>query len=161
MDRHDQCGQSLAGANRPIHDFFPSQSSDASVESTYESSHALRELTLLDYDLNSRSRPSHSALREWDGDAQMDNTWITPDNWVGNVAPNPGDDLLFRSGARHPNNNNNFPPGTTFNTIELRGGGMGQGYNISGNSIALNAGIHVENNSGSPRRSHPQQFAPP
>ena len=93
---------------------------------------------------------SHAALREWDGDAQMNNTWITPDNWVGNVAPNPGDDLLFQFGARHPNNNNNFPPGTTFNTIELRGGGMGSSYNISGNSIAFNAGIHVENNSGSP-----------
>ncbi|MGH8246386.1 MAG: hypothetical protein ACREUU_08130, partial [Gammaproteobacteria bacterium] len=76
---------------------------------------------------------AHAALREWDGDASMDNKWTTPANWAGNVAPNPGDDLLFRSGARHPNNNNDFAPGTTFNSIELRGGG-GSGYNLGGNS---------------------------
>lgn len=92
---------------------------------------------------------AHAALREWDGDASMDNKWMTAVNWVGNVAPNPGDDLLFRSGQRHPNNINDYAPGTTFNSIELRGGG-GSGYNISGNSIALNAGIRVENNSGDP-----------
>src|SRR6185503_14073723 len=68
---------------------------------------------------------------------------------LGNVAPNPGDDLLFTSGASHPNCNNDYPNGTTFNSIELRGGGGG-GYNVSGSSIALNLGIRVENNSGSP-----------
>jgi autotransporter-associated beta strand protein len=93
-------------------------------------------------------RSAHAALREWDGDASMDNKWITPVNWAGNIAPNPGDSLLFRSGQRHPNNENNFPDGTTFDSIEFQGGGPGQGYNVSGNAIALNAGLRVENNSG-------------
>lgn len=77
----------------------------------------------------------------------MDNNWTTARNWVGNTLPNAGDDLLFTSGARHPQNENDFAPGTTFNSVELRGGGGG-GYNISGNLIFLNAGIRVENNSG-------------
>jgi len=89
-----------------------------------------------------------AAVLEWDGDASMDNKWITPANWAGNIAPNPGDSLLFMSGQRHPNNENNFPDGTTFDSIEFRGGGPGQGYSVSGNSIALNAGLRVENNSG-------------
>ncbi|HEU0009068.1 MAG TPA: autotransporter-associated beta strand repeat-containing protein [Verrucomicrobiae bacterium] len=90
---------------------------------------------------------AHAALREWDGDASMDNKWTTSVNWAGNIAPNPGDSLLFMSGQRHPNNNNDFPDGTTFDSIEFRGGG-GAGYNVSGNTIALNAGLRVENNSG-------------
>jgi autotransporter-associated beta strand protein len=92
---------------------------------------------------------ARATLREWDGGANMDNNWTAPNNWVGNAAPSPGDDLLFTSGASHPNNNNDYPSGTTFNSIEFRGGG-GSGYTVSGASIALNQGIRVENNSGNP-----------
>ena len=88
-----------------------------------------------------------AALREWDGGASMNNDWTTPANWVAG-APVAGDDLLFTTGQRHPNNNNDYAGGTTFNSIELRGGGPGAGYNIGGNTIALNAGLHVENNNG-------------
>lgn|GEM_PF-5477762 len=91
---------------------------------------------------------AHAAVREWDGDASMDNKWMTAENWAGNTAPSPGDFLLFRSSQRHPNNENNFPTSTTFGSIEFDGGGPGMGYNISGNPIALNAGLRVENNSG-------------
>jgi len=68
---------------------------------------------------------AHATVREWDGDEPMDNKWTTVDNWVGNVAPDPGDDLLFVSGARHPQNENDFAPDTTFNSIELRAEDLG------------------------------------
>src|SRR5436190_9055041 len=90
---------------------------------------------------------AQATFREWTGAAPMDSHWTTANNWVAGP-PVAGDDLEFPSGARHPNNINDFPAGTTFNSISLRGGGTG-GYNIGGNSIALNAGLSVINNSGS------------
>ena len=31
----------------------------------------------------------------WDGGSTADNNWTTPENWFGDVAPSPGDDLSF------------------------------------------------------------------
>ena len=89
-----------------------------------------------------------ATLRQWTGQAPNNNNqWTTPANWLNNGAPVAGDDLLFPAGQPHPNGNNDYPAGTTFNSIELRGGGGG-GYNLRGSSIALNAGVQVNNNSG-------------
>jgi len=90
-----------------------------------------------------------ATLRQWSGGAQMNNDWTTPANWQGNIPPIPGDDLFFSSGASHPNNNNNYTNGTTFNLIEIRGAG-GSGYTLSGSSIAINAGLQINNNTGTP-----------
>ena len=38
------------------------------------------------------------AVATWDGGGP-DNNWTTAANWVGDVAPQPGDDLVFPQGA--------------------------------------------------------------
>lgn len=71
----------------------------------------------------------------WDGGG-ADANWMTPANWVGDVAPLPGDSLTFPGGAAQTTNNNNFPAGTGFNGLIFSGG-----YSISGNGITLTKGI--------------------
>ena len=87
-----------------------------------------------------------ATLRQWTGNAVMDNHWSNSQNWTPS-RPQAGDDLLFPSGALHPNCNDDYTNGTTFNSITFSGGG-GRGYNVVGNVIALNAGVRVDNNSG-------------
>src|SRR5437870_2460849 len=84
-----------------------------------------------------------AALRTWDGGG-TNTFWNNPTNWAGDVAPVAGDDLLFPAGALNLVNVNNFPAGTTFNSLIFAGGG----YSLSGNSIALNAGILATNGAG-------------
>src|SRR5436309_10407743 len=96
------------------------------------------------------AQPAQATLRAWSGAVSFDNTWTNAGNWSGNVAPVAGDDLEFPDSALHPNNTDNFAAGTTFNSITFfhgGSGGMSHGYDISGNAIALNAGISVVNNS--------------
>lgn len=73
----------------------------------------------------------------WDGGGSTPN-WTDPINWVGDLAPEAGDDLVFPAGATQmATSNNNFPVGTAFNSIVL----TSNGYTIGGNGITLNAGI--------------------
>jgi autotransporter-associated beta strand protein len=78
----------------------------------------------------------------------MNNTWSNAFNWSG-VAPVPEDDLEFPFDASKVNNSDNYPNGTTFNSILFwHGGSGGNGsFDLAGNSIALNAGVSVTNNS--------------
>src|SRR5512140_1124542 len=91
---------------------------------------------------------AQATIRVWSGNA--DNKWSNPANWQSG-APVAGDDLQFPLGASHPNNNDDYTNGTTFNSITFiyGGGGGANGYTLSGNSIALNAGISAVNNSSS------------
>lgn len=77
--------------------------------------------------------------RTWDGGGG-DNNWLTAANWVGDVAPGPGDALVFPAGAARTINNNNYPAGTTFDSIQF----TGNGYALSGNQIVLNNGLRAE-----------------
>ncbi len=70
-----------------------------------------------------------------------DPKWTTASNWSGGVAPSPGDDLFFPAGPPQLTANNDFPSGTTFNSIIF----SGASYNLGGNAIALNAGIIATN----------------
>ena len=79
------------------------------------------------------------AVATWDGGG-ADNHWTTAANWVGDVAPQPGDDLVFPSGAAQLTNVNDFPAATAFHSLAVSGGG----YQMSGNRIALAAGLSVE-----------------
>jgi autotransporter-associated beta strand protein len=72
----------------------------------------------------------------WTGLAATNN-WSDGDNWQGGNAPNPGDDLVFPSGASRLINNNDFPDGTSFGSISF----TGDGYHISGNAITLTSGM--------------------
>ena len=78
----------------------------------------------------------------WDGapdggGTSADATWTTASNWVGDVAPAAGDDLYFPATAAQRVNVNTFPAGTAFDSITF----TGSGYDISGNGIALSAGL--------------------
>jgi len=76
------------------------------------------------------------ATRTWDGGG-ITNNWKEAANWEGDAAPGPGDDLIFPAGKPQMSNNNDFPAGTTFNSISF----SGAPYTLSGNSIALINGI--------------------
>jgi autotransporter-associated beta strand protein len=92
------------------------------------------------------------AQRVWDGrpdggGTSVNNKWLTATNWVGDVAPSPGDDVVFAPGAANLTNINDFPIGTGFGTVTF----SGTGYNVlSSNSISLGGGgIKATNASGS------------
>ena len=53
------------------------------------------------------------ALATWDGGG-ADNHWTTAANWAGDVAPQPGDDLVFPSGVAQLANVNDFAAGKCF-----------------------------------------------
>ncbi len=83
-----------------------------------------------------------AATRTWTG-AGGDANWSTAANW-GGTAPVAGDDLVFPNGAAQLTNTNDLSAGTSFNSISFTGP-VG-GYAISGNSIALVAGLTADNN---------------
>src|ERR1043166_7119118 len=80
-----------------------------------------------------------AATRTWDGGG-TDNNWTTATNWVGDIAPLPGDDLVFPASAAQLSNSNNFPAGTGFNSISF----TGEGYTIGGSNLVLAAGITAQ-----------------
>ncbi len=73
-----------------------------------------------------------------------DASWSNPQNWVGNAAPNPGDDLVFASAPASLASNNDFAPGTSFHSIAI----AGNGYTITGNAVQLQAGLTTTNTVG-------------
>ena len=82
------------------------------------------------------------AVMTWDGSANA--LWSNPANWVGDVAPLAGDDLVFPGGAGNLTNTNDFAAGTRFNTILIQAGG----YNISGSAVDLYGGVTANNATG-------------
>jgi len=65
----------------------------------------------------------------WSGSGS-DSNWMTAANWVGNVAPVAGDNLVFPAGAAQLSTTNNFPAGTGFNSVII----SGNGYSFAGNA---------------------------
>lgn len=89
-----------------------------------------------------------AANRTWTGTSGIDNNWMTPGNWQGDVAPSPGDNLIFQgviSGGNNTNNNN-FPNGTVFGSISISTA-RSQDFAIGGNRVVLTNGI-AETSSG-------------
>ncbi len=80
----------------------------------------------------------YPASRTWDGGG-ADANWQTPANWVDNIAPVAGDDLVFPAAALQQSNNNNFFILTSFNSITVEGGT----YVFGGNPIRLVHGLTV------------------
>jgi autotransporter-associated beta strand protein len=76
------------------------------------------------------------AIATWDGGG-ANNLWMTAANWVGDVAPNSGDDLVFPASAARLTNTNDFAAGTAFNSLAITGGG----YTIGGNGVTLTDGV--------------------
>ena len=65
----------------------------------------------------------------WDGGG-ANNLWKTKENWVGDVAPLPGDNLVFPAGAARMVNFNDYPSGIVFASITV----SGSGYHFQGNT---------------------------
>jgi trimeric autotransporter adhesin len=61
-------------------------------------------------------------------------SWTVAGNW-GGVAPVPGDDLVFPDGSGNDYPNNDFPPGTQFNSILIDGF-----YTVTGNPVSVGPG---------------------
>src|SRR5438132_7224087 len=78
------------------------------------------------------------AVATWDGGG-ADNHWTTAANWTGDVAPQPGDYLVFPSGAAQLANVNDFAAGTAFHSLAL----TGDGYAITGNAVAFTNGMGI------------------
>src|SRR5262245_52073114 len=79
------------------------------------------------------------AVATWDGGG-ADNKWTTAANGVGDVAPSPGDDLVFAAGVPQRVTVNDFPAGTAFRSIDIKD----VGYQLTGNAVAIAAGITYE-----------------
>jgi hypothetical protein len=76
--------------------------------------------------------------RTWDGGGG-DNRWSTAANWVGDVAPLPGDKLVFPAGIAKTDLLNDYPTGTTFGSIDVTGGN----YIFRGGVASLGS-VHVK-----------------
>src|SRR5262245_26054537 len=92
--------------------------------------------TILRFDhLETRIAP---AVATWDAGG-ADNNWTNAANWVGDVAPQAGDDLVFPAGAVRLVSANDFPTGTAFRSIAIQV----PAYQLTGNAVALAAGLTV------------------
>ena len=89
---------------------------------------------------------ARAATRTWDGGG-ANASWATAANWVDDIAPVAGDDLVFPAGAAQMSISNNIGFFTAFNSITITGGT----YTIGGNPFTLsngltaNAGTHAVN----------------
>jgi len=72
------------------------------------------------------------AVAVWDGGSLDSDHWSEDFNWVGDVAPHTGDDLVFAAAADQFTSVNDFPAGTRFSSITLEAS-----YELSGNAITL------------------------
>lgn len=94
---------------------------------------------LIDYqggDGNDVSLVVAPSTRTWDGGG-ANNLWTNPANWLGDVAPIPGDILVFPAVASQYNTLNDFPEATAFEKYLL----SGAGYRLNGNHVFLQKGI--------------------
>lgn len=79
-----------------------------------------------------------SAVKIWDGGGADDN-WRTAANWVDDVAPAAGDDLVFPETAAKFTANNNLTLFTTIRSVRIEGGN----YTIGGSLLRLSGGLTV------------------
>ncbi len=80
--------------------------------------------------------------RVWDGGG-ANAAWSNRTNWVGDVAPLEGDDLIFPSVAARKNNTNDFPAFFGFNSLTIA-----DGYILGAAGVTLNAGLFATNGGG-------------
>jgi uncharacterized repeat protein (TIGR01451 family) len=79
-----------------------------------------------------------AATRTWAGGS---GNWTNPANWVGGVAPSPGDDLVFQgAGSGTLTATNDFAAGTPFRSITITSGPTIGGWILNGNAMVLGEG---------------------
>jgi autotransporter-associated beta strand protein len=79
------------------------------------------------------------AARTWDGGG-ADDHWTTAANWVGDVAPAPGDELSFPAAARNTATND-FPAGTSFHSLSAP-----VPFTFNGNGVLVANGMSIGGN---------------
>jgi autotransporter-associated beta strand protein len=101
-----------------------------------------------DVTLTASGYVSTGTTRFWTG-AGTNNLWMNRTNWSGNIAPVPGDSLLFQTTASRTTNFSDFPDNTTFGSLRFTGAsGTVLKDTLFGNAIRLNDGVRVETPSG-------------
>jgi len=85
---------------------------------------------------------AHGVSRFWTGN--VNGNFSTAGNWLGNVAPVAGDDLVFQTGVTQLLVTNNFSPNRAFNTVLFQG----SNYVVRGNAILVTNGIDSVNPAG-------------
>jgi autotransporter-associated beta strand protein len=87
---------------------------------------------------------SRGATRTWSGFTTNTQVaaWSDTNNWVGNIRPAPGDDVIFPSTGQQRENYNDLV--TNLHEIVFADGG----YVVSGNSFTLTGGIIATNSGG-------------
>src|SRR6185503_13669133 len=78
----------------------------------------------------------------WDGGG-ANSFWSNPTNWMGDVAPQNGDVLVFPNGAARLNNTNDLV-GLTVATIHF----LVTGYTLSGNGVTVASNIIANDQTG-------------
>src|SRR6187455_1588135 len=86
------------------------------------------------------STATQAAVKTWDGGG-TDTNWSTAANWVNDLPPMMGDDLVFPAVAAQYTANNTFVFLSQYNSITIEGGN----YTLTGNPIRLAAGLTVNN----------------
>src|SRR5947208_48844 len=79
---------------------------------------------------------THAADRTWNG-GSPNNSWTTALNWIGGVAPAPGDSLTFDGFVT--SNNNNIAANTSFAGITFAS--TAGAFTLSGNAITLSGNV--------------------
>ncbi len=100
--------------------------------------------TFQNVSITTPTTPTHT----WNGGSLVNNLWTAPENWVGDVAPSAGDNLIFPAGAAQLVNVNDYPSTTVFSSITV----SGSGYHIingeaTSTSITVASGTTLETNS--------------
>lgn len=88
-------------------------------------------------------------VRTWDGGG-ADNFWTTAANWVGDVAPAPGDAVAFPEAPRKTSVND-FPAYTRFARVSIGSGD----YVLSGQGVTLGQGLAASFSNGMSRITFP------
>ncbi|MCY3022446.1 MAG: autotransporter-associated beta strand repeat-containing protein [Planctomycetota bacterium] len=98
-----------------------------------------------------------TSLSVWDGGG-ADDYWKTAANWVGDVAPSPGNHLVFRGTVR-TTPVNDFPGNTTFGSIRFSAGG----FTLSnlGSPVTLSGSTAINNETGTNAVNLPLALASP
>ncbi len=81
----------------------------------------------------------------WTGlDAATSTNWSDANNWLGDIAPAAGDDLIFPSGASSLASNNDIGAGVAYGALTI----ADTGYSITGNAVSFTS-IDASQTSGS------------
>src|SRR5262245_35379232 len=88
--------------------------------------------------LENRVMPATSI---WDGGAVTDSRWSIPTNWVGDVAPNPDDNLVFPASGIQHTNTNDYADGTRFRSITISSNDYAISQDVGAHGILLLEGF--------------------